>query len=283
MEHPITNSESAISHESGRRPFFCDHGTIISAADVVHNKLTMIKMWSPSAASSARLLGHTSARRQFYALSQVSSKNGVDRLAPCAIQTNTTTFTCKPGFVGPAGSNHFSTAAATKAEKVAAKAEKAAAAKTEKAAAAAKTVSYFERKEKAKETRTQDYVTKLERIEQRKIRREGKPMDVLRSEFRPWWEKRKAYEEMMERFARKAGLDWKIEVAVILERIPVVFPDKEDWETEYEELYAYLAQFGKEYPKEFIGEMNTSQEEYEPVFTEDELIGKSCYGCKGRT
>jgi alkanesulfonate monooxygenase SsuD/methylene tetrahydromethanopterin reductase-like flavin-dependent oxidoreductase (luciferase family) len=117
----------------------------------------------------------------------------------------------------------------------------------------------------------------LERLHKRLNRREGKPKDVLKSDFRPWWTKRIAYEEMMERRARAAGMDWKIEVAVILERNPVILPDKDDWEKEYEELHAYLAQFGKEYPKEFTGEAASGlDDEMEPVFTDEELIGKFC-------
>ena len=134
--------------------------------------------------------------------------------------------------------------------------------------------SYFERKKQAKELRTREYEIKVERVETRKNRRDDSPKNVLRNEFRAWWNKRRAYQEMMERKARVAGLDWKIEVAVIVERTPIVLPDKEEWETDFEELHAYLSQFGKEFPKEFVGE--TTDSSSPAPFTDEELLGKRC-------
>jgi hypothetical protein len=146
--------------------------------------------------------------------------------------------------------------------------------KAKKQNAAVPEGSYFERKQQAKELRTREYEIKVERVESRKIRRDDSPKNVLRNEFRAWWNKRRAYQEMMERKARIAGLEWKIEVAVILERTPVVLPDKEDWETEFEELHAYLSQFGKEFPKEFVGESTDSSSS--PPLTDEDLLGKYC-------
>jgi len=54
----------------------------------------------------------------------------------------------------------------------------------------------------------------------------------------------------MDRKARQAGLPWKVRVCAVVERLPVILPDREEWETNYEELSAYLQQFGREYPKE---------------------------------
>jgi hypothetical protein len=148
--------------------------------------------------------------------------------------------------------------------------------KAKKQAAAVPEGSYFERKQQAKELRTREYEIKVERVEKRKGRRDDAPKNVLRNEFRAWWNKRRAYQEMMERKARIAGLEWKIEVAVIVERTPVILPDKEDWETEFEELHAYLSQFGKEFPKEFVGETTTDEASTPPAFTDEDLWGK-CY------
>ena len=63
----------------------------------------------------------------------------------------------------------------------------------------------------------------------------------------------------MNRKARQAGMDWKIQVAVIVERLPVVTPDVEEWEQQYLDLRAYLDQFTWEYPEE-LG-MNEKEEE----------------------
>ena len=142
------------------------------------------------------------------------------------------------------------------------------------AKAGAPKLSYFERKQQAKEDRVAAFEEKLDRLEKRKNRRVGKPKDILKNQFRPWWNQRKSYEEMMHRRARQQGLDWKIEVAVILERIPIVLPDKDGWEKEFEELDAYLSQFGKELPRELSSDTTaTSDEAFEPAYSDEDLIG----------
>ena len=55
--------------------------------------------------------------------------------------------------------------------------------------------------------------------------------------------------------AWKLGLEWKLQVAVVLERLPVVLPDKPQWQEDYDNLRTYLDQFGKEYPAELYGTM----------------------------
>ena len=88
-------------------------------------------------------------------------------------------------------------------------------------------------------------------------------------EFRSWFIKKKVDEEYMDRKARQAGLAWKINVAVLLERLPVILPDKEDWEIEFENLESYLMQFGKQYPEELF----TKSIDYDTkrAVTEEEL------------
>jgi hypothetical protein len=141
--------------------------------------------------------------------------------------------------------------------------------KTEEDAAS---VSYFERKAALKEQRVQNYQHKLERAVQLKHRRDNAPRDVLKNEFRSWWDGRKAYEEIMERKARQAGMEWKIQVATIVERLPVVLPDKMDFEVEFETLHAYLASnTGKEYPVEFTG---TGGADRPVALTDEELMGE---------
>jgi hypothetical protein len=66
-------------------------------------------------------------------------------------------------------------------------------------------------------TRTRYFSTKAKRVEKRKSRRNDAPKNVLEHGFRAW-----SYQEMKEHKARIAGLEWKIEVAVILERTPII-------------------------------------------------------------
>ncbi len=133
--------------------------------------------------------------------------------------------------------------------------------------------SYFERKAAAKQTRVDSYKHKLERAIRIKSRRDNSPRNVKKDEFRSWWDARVAYEEQMNRKARQAGMDWALKVATVVERLPIVMPDKENFEKEFEELQAYLkAHSGKEYPKEFIG---IAKENRPKAYTDEELIGKS--------
>jgi hypothetical protein len=146
-------------------------------------------------------------------------------------------------------------------------------------------LSYFERKKIAKEQRTLEYQQKVERSKLKAKRRSNAPKNVLKNEFREWFDRKVAFEEKVDRLARREGLDWKLQVAVILERIPVVLPDKEQWEIDFEVIQAEQAFYGKDYPPEFSN--TTSTEERGPaVFTDEELIGElastlfPCYNLK---
>lgn len=129
--------------------------------------------------------------------------------------------------------------------------------------------SYYAKKKEAKERRRELFEQRVERKERVKHRRNGKPRDVLRREFRAFWIKKKVDEEYMDRKARQAGLDWKIDVAVILERQNIVVPDKEPWEVEMEDLQTHLARYGKMYPK---GLFNVDYESDNIAMTDKELL-----------
>ena len=133
-------------------------------------------------------------------------------------------------------------------------------------------LSYFERKKAAKELRTVEYQQKIERSKLKASRREKAPQRVLKNEFREWFDKKVAFEEKVDRLARREGLDWKIHVAVVLERIPVVLPDKEQWESDFEEIQAEKLFYGKDYPSEFS--TTSTEEQRAPVFSDEELMGK---------
>jgi hypothetical protein len=119
--------------------------------------------------------------------------------------------------------------------------------------------------------RVEAYKHKVERAVRIKSRRDDSPKDAKKDEFRSWWDGRRAYEELMNRKARQAGMDWTMKVATIVERLPVVMPDKAPFETEFEDLQAYLkAHSGKEYPKEFVGNDGGGRPE---AYTDEELMG----------
>jgi|TARA_B110001450_G_scaffold22231_1_gene19891 hypothetical protein len=142
-------------------------------------------------------------------------------------------------------------------------------------------LSYYERKMKAKEQRIEAYRQKVERAVRIGSRRDSAPKDVLKNEFRSWWVGRKSYEERLDRRSRQAGMDWTIQVSTIVERLPVVLPDKEDFETEFEFSQAYLtANRGKVYPKEFTG---VEKEDIPEAYTDEELLGAYYSGSKEKS
>jgi 39S mitochondrial ribosomal protein L46 len=131
--------------------------------------------------------------------------------------------------------------------------------------------TYFERKQAQKDQRVKLYQAKLQRAIALKDRRSEAPKDVLKQEFQEWWQAKIAREQKWDRLARKQGKDWKIQVAVVLERLPQILPDKDDCEKDFEELRAYLMQFGKDYPKEFSASLPKNGSA--PV-SDEELLGK---------
>ena len=151
--------------------------------------------------------------------------------------------------------------------------------------------TYFGRKVAAKERRVQLYQHKVRRADQLKHRRRridpeaaaaaaakynDPTMLPKKMAFRSWWDARRAHEERLDRKARQAGLEWKVRVAVIVERLPVVLPDKDDFERDFEVLQAYLqSHSGKEYPKEFLGGTTASGGAMDRpvVLTDEELMG----------
>lgn len=129
--------------------------------------------------------------------------------------------------------------------------------------------AYWNSKRAAKDRRRELYDARQERKERLKVRRAGRPRLFYRKQFRSFFIPKKVNDEYMHRKARQAGMDWEYRVATILERIPVVTPDLEKWETEYEELKDKLSQFGKEFPKEFVGDM---YEKHPRGLSREELI-----------
>ena len=118
----------------------------------------------------------------------------------------------------------------------------------------ATTTGYFDTKRAAKERRRALFDASVDRRQKVQQRRAGRPRDDKKIAFCDWFLRKRVNDEYMERKARQAGLGWKHQVAVILERQPVVLPDIESWERDYLDMETRLGQFGKLYPKEFMQE-----------------------------
>ncbi len=123
--------------------------------------------------------------------------------------------------------------------------------------------TYKDEKLAAKEIRREQYEAKMARLESLQTRREGRPMDVKKAEFKSWYDKRRTYHEVMDRKARQHEKDWKIEVAAVVERLPLVTPDMEPWEAEYAELRKHLDQFTWDYPSELMQSRKSDDDEEE--------------------
>ena len=93
-------------------------------------------------------------------------------------------------------------------------------------------LNYQENKDLLKDRRTEIYHQRLERQLARKTRRKHSPKNVKKKEFESWFLKRREYQEIQDKLARRAGKEWKIKVACVVERLPVVTPDKEKWMTD---------------------------------------------------
>jgi large subunit ribosomal protein L46 len=101
-----------------------------------------------------------------------------------------------------------------------------------------------------KQKRRELYEASQKRMQKLQTRRNDRDVGKRKSHFREWFDKRRIFQEIMDRKARQLNLDWTIQSAAILERLPVVTPDMHQWEIDYYNMKAYLEQFGKEYPDE---------------------------------
>lgn len=113
--------------------------------------------------------------------------------------------------------------------------------------------AYYDPKKDAKELRAQRFAERIAHAEKVKRRRDGKPRNTRKKEFNAWFRPKAKFEIQHNHLARKLGMDWKLQVAVVLERLPVVLPDKPQWYADYENLRTYLDQFGRDYPVELFG------------------------------
>ncbi len=133
-------------------------------------------------------------------------------------------------------------------------------------------LSWDEKKKAAKEHRRFLYEKKMARQESLKTRR-GPNKGPKRKQFRDWFEPMRQAQLFQDREARRLNLPWKIRVATIIERLPVILPDKPKWQKDYIELRDYLDTFGKIYPKELGFQADDIAETMGHPTTEEDLLG----------
>lgn len=140
-------------------------------------------------------------------------------------------------------------------------------------------MGYLAQKRARKERRRELFEQKMQRKERLRTRRhpsnnhddpDAPPVrqrGIKQEEFRPWFIARKVREEYMNRKARQAGKEWIHKVAVIVERLPVVMPDLEDWEEEYDHLKAHLNFYnGFDYPPGLFPQLQRRDDDYDDIY-----------------
>lgn len=122
-----------------------------------------------------------------------------------------------------------------------------------------------------KKRRTELYNAQQARDE--KYRKEGRrnqeKKNFLKNKFRTWYGSNASRQAWMEREAKRCKMGWKLRVGVMLERLPAVTPDEEQWEQDYDTLRFELDQYGPVLPKELKMEDPMGNES----FTQEEIEG----------
>ncbi len=130
---------------------------------------------------------------------------------------------------------------------------------------------YNAEKEAAKKRRTELYHAKIARMEGLKTRQDKQKKNFKRNKFRKWFDAMAANQAYLDREARRQGKQWKIKVAAMIERLPVVTPDKPQWQLDYLNLKAELMRYDAiAYPKE-LGFPDPIDKK---VLSDEELMGK---------
>jgi hypothetical protein len=139
---------------------------------------------------------------------------------------------------------------------------------------------YSAEKEAAKQHRINLYNAKISRKEGLKTRQDQEKKNHKKKQFRTWFDAMASNQAYLDREARRQGKQWKIKVAAMVERLPVVTPDRPQWELDFLNLKAELGRYdGIAYPKE-LGFPDPIDDR---VLSEQELMGKYyvCYGLVG--
>lgn len=127
---------------------------------------------------------------------------------------------------------------------------------------------YYAEKKAAKQRRLEQYLKKQERQSKLATRRDETKKNYWKKQYRTWFDTYSSKQSYLDREARRKGMSWKIKVAAMIERLPVVTPDKPDWELDYLNLSAELSKYDSiKYPDE-LGMANPMDQE---ILTEEEL------------
>ena len=135
--------------------------------------------------------------------------------------------------------------------------------------------SYNDEKQAKKKYRTELYNKRQERKANLPKRRNGPNSHVLKNakkkEFRKWFDEKRNLELYYNRVAKRQNQQWKIKLGLMIERLPVVTQDMEDWELDYMYMKAnYDREHSIVYPKEIEGFSDPMDSE---ILTIEEMIG----------
>jgi len=126
-------------------------------------------------------------------------------------------------------------------------------------------------KQKAKDRRRELYNLKTQNRIQRKHRRNSARKNHNKKAFKRWYDPYTSHHYYLTREAKRRGLEWKHEVSVLLERLPIVTPDLEDWEKDFMSLSCHLDKYRKKsFPKELVAEFDDSYED--KAYTMEEIL-----------
>jgi hypothetical protein len=133
--------------------------------------------------------------------------------------------------------------------------------------------SYNDQKQSLKQYRTNLYNNKQTRQSNLPKRRLNSPKNVKKQIFHSWFNTKTQTELYYNREAKRNNQDWKMKVGIMIERLPVVTEDKEDWELDYMYMKAeYDRERAIVYPKEIAGFENDPEET--KVLTIEEIYGE---------
>ena len=135
--------------------------------------------------------------------------------------------------------------------------------------------SYNETKQNQKAYRTNLYNKQQERQANLPKRRLQSVKGVKRNAFHNWFDSKKQKELYYDREARRLNQEWKIKLGLMIERLPVVTDDREDWEIDYMYMKAeYDRERSIVYPKEIIGFEDPMESK---IMTIEEIYGEMFY------
>jgi len=135
---------------------------------------------------------------------------------------------------------------------------------------------YKNEKHEAKQDRTEQYTQKQTRNIRLKTRRDPTKANYNKVQFHSFFNTLKQNQEFLDREARRRCLDWNLRVSVMVERLPIIMPEKEEWEKDYEELRLYLDRFRPVYPKE-LGFRDPKEQD---IPTDEEVLARLPKGYK---